>query len=296
MNDARFSTAAVGSLIVALAAGGCRRHDVDAIADDASSNSPAPTSHDCPVGSVRIPGGTFSMGVAKTITAVDDVCIDVTEVTVAAYGACVAKGACTEPERNGDDQPSPVLFQSSCNWKHPSDRSQHPVNCVTWDQAVAYCESVGRRLPSAAEWEWAARGGTKGSAYPWGEAAPDGTNANACGKECAKGPTTPYSTDGEPLYPADDGFPETAPVGSFPKGDNPWGVHDLAGNVWEWTSTTGKWHWTEAAERSILGTPAIMRGGAFNLCHASMLGAAYTSREELEWKSSVLGFRCARTP
>ena len=237
------------------------------------------------------------MGNSKTTTTVDDVCMDITEVTVAAYGACVDAGACTQPEFQGSGTIIPTMMNEACNWKHPSGRANHPINCVSWHQAVAYCKFVGARLPNEAEWEWAARGGAKGSAYPWGDAEADGTNANACGSECPKNYKAKFSALIEPLYPTDDGFPETAPVGSFTKGDNPWGVHDLAGNVWEWTSTTGKWDWTEAAEHSIAGTPAVVRGGAWNTSSQySLTAAAQTDREEISRMFAVVGFRCARTP
>ena len=99
----------------------------------------------------------------------------------------------------------------------------HPIHGVSWEDAEAYCESVGKRLPTEAEWEKAARGNRPDDRrYPWGNEAVDGTRANYSAKEC--------DDDVE----EENGFVRTAPVGSFPRGQSPYGVHDLAGNVSEW--------------------------------------------------------------
>jgi formylglycine-generating enzyme required for sulfatase activity len=93
---------------------------------------------------------------------------------------------------------------------------QHPINCITKTQAERYCAAQGKRLPSAAEWEFAARG-TDGRSYPWG-------NDDASEQVCWQG-----------RHDAD--FKKTCPVGSFPAGASPFGALDMAGNVAEWTST-----------------------------------------------------------
>src|SRR3569832_758584 len=80
--------------------------------------------------------------------------LDVTEVTVDAYRACVASGACSEPVTGG-----------ACNWD-VADRGNHPVNCVTWHQAMPYCSWAGERLPTEEEWDTAARGAER-RAFPW---------------------------------------------------------------------------------------------------------------------------------
>ncbi|MBI3245402.1 MAG: SUMF1/EgtB/PvdO family nonheme iron enzyme [Deltaproteobacteria bacterium] len=127
----------------------------------------------------------------------DAFAIDIYEVTVAAYRQCVEAGKCTAPNTGG-----------SCNW-NTSDRAQHPINCVDWSQANAYCRWAGKRLPTEAEWEKAARG-TDRRVYPWGNAW-DATKANV-------------STNG------------TVAVGSYPAGKSPYGALDMSGNVWEWTA------------------------------------------------------------
>ncbi|HEX2685437.1 MAG TPA: SUMF1/EgtB/PvdO family nonheme iron enzyme [Kofleriaceae bacterium] len=148
--------------------------------------TPAATTH-CPKDMVPVPGATFTMGNpegadsmtgwpqhAVTLTGY---CIDITEVTVADFGQCVAGGKCTAAS-----EPGTGSYESLCNGTRP-DRQDHPINCVTWNQAVAYCAAVGKRLPTEAEWEYAARGGD-GRRYPWGNDRPNETRVNACGDEC----------------------------------------------------------------------------------------------------------------
>lgn len=118
-------------------------------------------------------------------------------------------------------------WTTGANWRHPEgpgssieDRMDHPVVHVAWDDAVAYCEWAGKRLPTEAEWEFAARGGLDGAANIWGDEPVDGTRCNTWQ---GRFPVT---------NTRDDGYAGTAPVGSFPA--NGHGLHDMAGNVWEW--------------------------------------------------------------
>jgi formylglycine-generating enzyme required for sulfatase activity len=132
--------------------------------------------------------------------------IDRYEVTVLQYRECVEQGACSLPA--ADDY---------CNYAL-AGREYHPVNCVSWDQANTYCAWAGKRLPTEAEWEKAARG-TDDRLYPWGDATATCQYAvinDGGGDGCG--------TDG------------TLPVGSRPAGVSPYGIHDLAGNVLEWVA------------------------------------------------------------
>jgi serine/threonine-protein kinase len=169
---------------------------------------------------VYVPAGKFTMGspegegyddeYPQHTYYLDDFWIDQTEVTNAQYCKCVEAGAC-EPLENCSDDPN-------------YGAGNHPAVCVSWDQAMAYAEWVGGRLPTEAEWEKAA-GGTDGREYPWGNEF-DGTRLNFCDKSCLR-----RWRDAN----VDDGYEHTAPVGSYPAGASPYGVLDTAGNVYEWT-------------------------------------------------------------
>ncbi|MEQ9619026.1 MAG: SUMF1/EgtB/PvdO family nonheme iron enzyme [Deltaproteobacteria bacterium] len=194
---------------------------------------------------VLIPAGEFRMGCNKDeysycqdyenplrLVHVDSYAIDKTEVTVAQYGECVKAGRCKSdnlnlPEFRGSERPE-LSFQ--CNWGKKGKES-HPINCVDLSQAEAYCHWAGKRLPTEAEWEKAARG-TDGRIYPWGNNDFNGKKALAnLGDEEAKRNNPKLDT----VKGYNDGFYTTSPVGSFPQGASPYGVLDLAGNVWEWT-------------------------------------------------------------
>ena len=243
----------------------------------------------CPDGMVRVPRGTFAMG-SPDGTGDDDehprhqvtisaFCIDRTEVTVKAYEACVAANRCTAPHRE---------ISPYCN---QPDRAQHPVNCVDWNQAVAYCRWLARRLPTEAEWEYAARG-SDGRLYPWGNEPPSATRLNACGRECVAWGKRVLGRDWPALYDGDDGWVTTAPVGSFPAGASPFGALDMAGNLEEWTATWYVEHLASGA-RPTSGASHVLRGGGWL---SRPIDARTTARN---WGSSLeagpnVGFRCAR--
>ncbi len=163
---------------------------------------------------VYVPEGTFQMGGLDPRAASDEkpvhrvemkgYWIDKTEVTNAMFLLCVQEGACSPPQSTSSET-------NSSYFNNP-EFSDFPVVNVTWDAARQYCEWAGRRLPTEAEWEYAARGNTVNS-YPWGEEAPDDTRANF-------------------NYMNRD----ASQVGSYPAGASPNGALDMAGNVFEWTS------------------------------------------------------------
>ena len=145
--------------------------------DAQSSTGGAPVGL-CPIGMVPVPAGTFRMGSPDEIGDANEhpqhkvtlsaYCIDRTEVTVKAYAACVAAKGCSTPSLPvsgaGNSADDVKRYGRFCN---RGDRPDHPVNCVDWNQAAAYCTWAGKRLPTEAEWEYAARG-TDGRVYPWG--------------------------------------------------------------------------------------------------------------------------------
>lgn len=188
--------------------------------------------------------------------------IDRTEVTVAAYGRCVSSGACSAPE-----------VDQACNWR-VRRRNDHPVNCVDWMQASAYCAWTGGRLPTEAEWEFAARG-TDDRVFPWGQEPP---SAQLCwsGRNYRSG---------------------TCAVGTFPGGASPFGVLDMAGNVWEWTSDWYGMH-TAAAATNPTGARAgrshVARGGAWYGHDAARVRATYRNWFSPGDHFDYVGFRCAR--
>ena len=159
----------------------------------------------CGPDQVQVDGGVFWMGYQQGApeegprhhVAVRSFCLDRTEVTVAAYAACVRAGACSAPHPGG-----------LCNGLR-DERATHPVTCVDWFQALDHCTSRGERLPTEREWEYAARHGDEQREFAWGREPPDG-------RSC-------YD------------LPSTCPVGSYPPGA--YGAVDQTGNVWEWTAS-----------------------------------------------------------
>ena len=225
-----------------------------------------------------VPAGNFWMGCAPADSSCDSdeepfhevyldaFSIDVTEVEAADYDDCVQVDGCT-----------PLGTDGACNGAM-SGRRDHPVNCVSWYQAEAYCVWAGRRLPTEAEWEKAARG-TDGRLHPWGDQPPD----------CS-------------LAVMDDGgwgcgTQETWPVGSLPAGQSPYGALDMAGNVWEWVSDrySADYYSTSPAENPTgptTGSERVFRGGSW-LNDGGGLRASGRGWDLPSYSADGLGFRCA---
>lgn len=221
---------------------------------------------------ILIPGGTFQMGTSPDGGGEPDEAplhrvtlrsffLEETEVTVRAYRNCVAMQQCKAPLGVGVDP--------HCNWGQV-DKEEHPVNCVDWAQARAYCGWLGRRLPTEEEWEYAARG-SRGSTYTWGQEVPSAQLCWRMGGTCRVN-----------LYPKTlFGAPDQQ------------GLADLSGNVWEWTDSP----FCVYPDKSICeASVRIVRGGSWSRGRSSNVRAAYRgSFDQRDWYSG-LGFRCARTP
>jgi formylglycine-generating enzyme required for sulfatase activity len=286
------------------------------IAAAAPPASAAPAPKECPPTMARIDGGKFFMGSDEKDADPDErpahqvtlapYCIDLLEVTAGDYKACSDIGECRRAPLEvewKDIRPSEKkAFSPLCNGRPAaeSDRARHPINCVDWDMAATYCVSKKMRLPTEAEWEFAARG-PDGRRYPWGDDPPDKTRMNACGKECliwgAKNGVE-MGFRGKGMYPDDDGFPATAPVGSFPDGKSRYGLLDVVGNVWEWTSDwDGKYSPDPVVDPMgpKMGERRIVRGGAFNGAMPSWVRPSQRYSDYPNTHSHAYGFRCAKT-
>jgi eukaryotic-like serine/threonine-protein kinase len=261
----------------------------------------------CPPSMVTIPGGQFFMG-SEAPGARDDqkpihnvtlgaFCMDPQEVTVRQYETCSDVGKCrrapTEvewPKISGADR---QRYTPLCNGGN-DERGDHPINCVTWEMASTYCAAQGKRLPTEAEWEYAARG-PDGRIYPWGDEAPSAKHANACGKECVawgRANGAPLSA----LHDEDDGYAATAPVGRFPMGSSRFGLQDVAGNVWEWTASYYGAYTPEAKTNPAgpaSGERRVIRGGAFNGAYESWMHPSHRYGQDPAARSHGIGFRCA---
>ncbi len=203
------------------------------------------------------------------------------EVTNAQFRSFLEEsGYRTDVERHGEGYSWWRRWESvaGADWRHPQgpessieDKPDHPVVQVSAQDADAFCRHYGLRLPSDEEWEYSARGGD-GRRFPWGDNPPSSPTeklANAGSIACC-GPD-----DG-------DGYARTAPVGSFPAGRSPFGLFDMAGNVWEWTSS------------SFPGKPSerALRGGGWGN-NPYCLRTAYRHGNPPDIGLDMVGFRCA---
>ena len=187
--------------------------------------------------------------------------MDKTEVTVRAYQACYNAGKCSTPKT--------TLFTEDCSWGY-KERHDYPINCVDWYQAKAYCDWAGKRLPSEAEWEYAARGGHNDWRYPWGNEPADSSRA-VMGK--------------------------SEPVGSKPAYG--YGLYDMAGNVCEWVEDC--WHKNyEGAPKD--GKPWVTKNcksrvlrGECDLDESRVLRVSLIWGEGPSVQQYYLGFRCAKS-
>ena len=217
---------------------------------------------------VLIPAGSFLMGIdgndldqrPQHEVYLDAYWMDLTEVTNTQYLACVDAGGCKPP---GEAQ-----------YYREQALGSHPVAYVTWQDARDFCQWAGKRLPTEAEWEKAARG-TDGRIFPWGN-----TPAN------------------ERLANYDDNVNKTTPVGSYTAGASPYGLLDMAGNVWEWVND---WYSIDYYRTSVRENPAgpdqgdrkVLRGGSWFSLVDIVLRTHIRKKRAPEIRDYGTGFRCA---
>lgn len=275
-----------------------------------------------------ITGGDFFMGTNKPIFVadgegpsrsvhVDDFYLDIHEVSNREFKTFVkSTGHITEAEKFGDSFVLEYMLSNEvkssitqavasapwwlpvkgANWKHPegidsniSERLDHPVIHVSWNDAVAYCKWRGMRLPTEAEWEYACRSGLNDRLFPWGnKLMPQEKH---------------YMNIWQGIFPTnntgEDGYIGTAPVSAFPS--NKFGLKNMVGNVWEWTSD---W-WTVQHDTDTphnpkgpdSGSDKVKKGGSY-MCHKDYCyryRCAARSQNTPDSSASNLGFRCAAT-
>ena len=189
--------------------------------------------------------------------------IDKFEVSVEDYQACVNNGQCT-----------PAGLSSGCNTIF-ADRLNHPINCVDWNQANSYCNSIKKRLPTEAEWEYSARG-RDSRTYPWGDQTPNSTLLN-------------YNNI----------ISQTTEVGLYPLGVSYFKIHNMGGNVQEWTKDLYSGDYYESIiekdpQGPLNGTLRVVRGGSWKL---GILQEVLTTTVRFAFvpttRDNSLGFRCA---
>lgn len=218
--------------------------EVEVTSSHAGGGAPIVFPPHCPDGMRYVPGGTFQMGAAEPNEEAGEqpshpvelsaFCIDRYETTVRGYQRCVDERVCEArmtSQAEGLTAAEERADSAHCNLA-VGDRDEHPVNCVSWSDAKAFCGHRQADLPTEAQWEFAARG-TDGRPYPWGSELPDHTRGNYCDARCVAARMAPQGVS-EPMFSGTDGWAHTAPVGRFPAGQSPFGVDDLGGNVWEW--------------------------------------------------------------
>jgi formylglycine-generating enzyme required for sulfatase activity len=244
---------------------------------------------------VYVNAGDFLMGSAITdsqaytdekpqhMVYLDTFWIDRTEVTNAQYKECAQAGVCQQPRSSKS--------RTRDSYYGDSRFDNYPVIYVSWDAAKRYCEWVGRRLPTEAEWEKAARG-TEGRKYPWGNNSVAGNLVNFCDKNCLL-----EQRDSS----VDDGYADTSPGGNYPEGISPYHALDMAGNVQEWVADFyDEIYYAKSPRVNPLGPSSgqfhVLRGGGWFNGSFFVRAAVRRGDKANNEGDDNIGFRCAASP
>jgi formylglycine-generating enzyme required for sulfatase activity len=235
---------------------------------------------------VYVPAGDFQMGSEEGVSdeqpvhkvTLDSFWIDRTEVSNAQYARCVKDGKC--------DQPLTLASNTRSSYYGDKQFDNYPVIFVNWDDAANYCDWVGGQLPTEAQWEYAARG-PENRVYPWGYAF-DGRKLNYCDVNCQFGHADKA---------VNDGYADTAPVGSYPSGASWVGALDMAGNVWEMVADRYGHGYPSGPQDNPRGPSSgqdhVKRGGAWDAAFYYVTTAVRLGLGSNE-RGGGIGFRCAR--
>lgn len=244
-----------------------------------------------PENMVLIPAGSFTMGhngagetekPAHTVIISKPFFLDRTEVTTAQYNACVGAGQCTPTSIHGPGETEAVIakYAQYCTTTAAGDHRK-PINCLDFSQARAYCAFAGKRLPTEAEWEYAARGSDE-RIYPWGNAKATCTMGNFArgAGDCAE---------------RGSGVMD---VGSFPQSASPFGALDMAGNVWEWVADSFEAKaYSESSPQDPLvnksSDKGVLRGGSWDF-NMTVAKSTYRLRFDRRTGQIATGVRCAK--